>query len=174
MFTLYIADEPWESGEVILPKAYGKAEIWAHLQTLHPIPDVSQFQVVCERTEISKDDMWPAGHIEAVPTRFPVNWRIESPQSPGGIFEYKQEGLTPLLTVQAAWTILRQSVSNLAEEPLFDYRGFLQPGCTINVEIPRQFVQVSVSFEVIRDGCIKSFLNVVWPSNRKNRYFSRR
>jgi hypothetical protein len=45
-FTLFIADEPWESDEVILPKGYGKAQIWAHLQGLHHIPDVSQFQVV--------------------------------------------------------------------------------------------------------------------------------
>jgi hypothetical protein len=75
-FTLYIADDPWESGEVILPQAYGKAEIWAHLQTLHPISDVSQFQVVCDRKEISKDDVWPAGHIEAIPLKFPVIWHI--------------------------------------------------------------------------------------------------
>jgi hypothetical protein len=78
-FTLFIADDPWESGEVVWPKAWGRAEIWAALQKLHPIPDVSQFQVVCDRKEISKDDFWPMGHIEAVPISFPVNWVIESP-----------------------------------------------------------------------------------------------
>jgi hypothetical protein len=31
-FTLFIADDPWESGEVVWPRAWGKAEIWAELQ----------------------------------------------------------------------------------------------------------------------------------------------
>jgi hypothetical protein len=107
--------------------------------------------------------MWPAGHIEAIPMKFPVIWRIESPQSEGGIYECRQEEVTPLFTVQAAWTILRHSVSNLAEEPIFDYRGFLQPGRIINVEIPREDVRVSVTFEVIRDGCI-TFIHEVIPN----------
>jgi hypothetical protein len=52
-FTLFIADDPWESGEVVFSSSYGKARIWAHLQTLHPIPDVSQFQAVCDRTDLN-------------------------------------------------------------------------------------------------------------------------
>jgi hypothetical protein len=135
------------------------------LQTLHPIPDVSQFQVVCDRKEISKDDFWPQGHIEAVPTKFSVLWIVESPQSENGIWKKRQDDLSPLLTVQAAWTTLRHSFTNLVEEPIFDYRGFLQPGRTIHVEIPRENVQVSVSFEVVRGGSItfinEVFLNVV-------------
>jgi hypothetical protein len=164
-FTLFIADDPWESGEIILPKEYGKAQIWAHLQTLHSIPDVSQFQVVCDRKEISKDAIWPSGHIEAVPVRFPVTWHIEYPQNPDGFFAQIQEGMTPLLTAQAAWGLLRNDVPNLQEEPEIDYRGFLKPGLTLNASIPRVNVRVSVSFEVIREGCItfthEVFLNMM-------------
>jgi hypothetical protein len=109
---------------------------------------------VCNRKEISKDDLWPAGNIEAIPVKFPVTWRIESPQSPGGIHECKQDDLTPLLTARAAWALLRSSVLNLAKEPIIHYRGFLKPGLTISVEIPGEDVRVSVAFEVIRKGCI--------------------
>jgi hypothetical protein len=34
-FTLHIADDPWESGEVLLPTAFGKDQIWEHLQRMH-------------------------------------------------------------------------------------------------------------------------------------------
>jgi hypothetical protein len=121
---------------------------------MHSIPDVSQFQVVCDRKEISKDNMWPSGHIEAVPVRFPVTWQIESPQSPDGFFVQVQEGMTPLLTAQAAWGLLRNDVPNLSENPGIDYRGFLKPGLTLNAAIRRENVRVSISFEVTRDGCI--------------------
>jgi hypothetical protein len=150
---LFIAEDPWESGEVILPSSYDKAQIWAHLQSLHPVPDVSQFQVVCDRKEISKDIMWPAGKIEAVPFKFPVLWHIESPQSPDDFLSLKQDDMTPLLTAQA-WEQLRQNVPNLVENPILDYRGFLKPGLTITAEIQRENVWVSVSFELIREGCI--------------------
>jgi hypothetical protein len=135
------------------------------LQTLHPIADVSQFQVVANRKEISGDDMWPMGHIEAVPVKFPVVWRIESPQTEGGIWEYKQENMTPLLTAQAAWDLLRNDLANLSENPVIKYRGFLKPGQTIEANILRENVRVSVSFEAIGKGSItfihEVFLNMV-------------
>jgi hypothetical protein len=98
---------------------------------MHPIPDITQFQIVCERKEIFKDDMWPPGHIEAVPMKFPVIWETESPQSPDGIFVHKQEDLTPLLTEEAAWSQLSHIVLNLAEDPVINYRGLLKPGLTL-------------------------------------------
>jgi hypothetical protein len=48
-FSLHIADEPWESGEVVLPREFEAHQIWAHLQTLHSISDLTQFQVVSNR-----------------------------------------------------------------------------------------------------------------------------
>jgi hypothetical protein len=115
-FRLFIADDRCESDEIILPSALKKSEIWTHLQTLHAIPDVTQFQVVANRIEISGKDQWPAGLIEAVPLRFPVNWRIENPQSPEGFIPHTQNGLTPLLTVHAAWGLLHDDVPNLFEK----------------------------------------------------------
>jgi hypothetical protein len=162
-FSLFIADEPWESGEVILPREYGKEQIWAHLQTLHPISDVTQFQVVANRKEISGEKFWPAGHIEAIPVKFPVSWHIENPRSPNGVYVVKHEELTPLLTAQAAWGLLRNDVPNLLEEPIIEYRGFLKPGLTYNVTIPRENVRVSVSFEVFAKGCI-TFAQEVLPN----------
>jgi hypothetical protein len=85
---------------------------------------VSQFQVAADRIEISKLDMWPSGHIEAVPLKFSVLWRIESPQSDGGVFETRQDDLTPLFTAKAAWDILRHSVLNLAEDPIIQFELF--------------------------------------------------
>jgi hypothetical protein len=105
-FTLHIADEPWESGEVLLPSSFRKDQIWAHLQTLHSIPDVSQFQVVAGSTDISKRDEWPSGRIEAVPFKFPVKWHIEDPTQPTGLFEYEQKEMTPLITAKAALDLL--------------------------------------------------------------------
>jgi hypothetical protein len=105
------------------------------------------------------------GHIEAVPISFPVRWRIESPQSPGGVFEIDQQNMTPLLTAHAAWDLLRNDVANLSENPVINYRGFLNPGQTISAEILRENVRVSVSFEVFREGLItfihEVFLNMV-------------
>jgi hypothetical protein len=96
--------------------------------------------------------------------RFPVTWQIEDPQNPNGFFTQIQQNMTPLLTAQAAWGLLRNDVPNLQEEPGIDYRGFLKPGLTLNASIPRVNVRVSVSFEVIRDGCItfthEVFLNM--------------
>jgi hypothetical protein len=119
---------------------------------------------VCDRKDISKDTKWPSGKIVAVPFKFPVLWRIESPQSPDGFLSLKQDEMTPLLTAQAAWEQLLQNVANLVENPVLDYRGFLKPGLTITSEIQRENVRVSVTFEVIRGGPItfthEVFLNM--------------
>jgi hypothetical protein len=71
--------------------------------------------------------------------------------------------MTPLLTAQAAWDQLRQSVPNLVENPVLNYRGFLKPGVTVTAEIERTDVRVSVSFELIREGCI-TFIHEVFSN----------
>jgi hypothetical protein len=47
-FILHIADDPLETGEVVLPTALGKDQIWEHLQAMYStlIPDVSQFKEI--------------------------------------------------------------------------------------------------------------------------------
>jgi hypothetical protein len=162
-FTLHIADEPWESGEVLLPTSFGKDQIWAHLQSLHPIPDVSQFQVISGRKEITKDAQWPPGRIEAIPFAFSVSWRIELPQEPSGILEFKQEGQTPLVTARGAWDLLHHNIPHLCENATLNFNGFLRPGLTITAEIGREKVRVAVSFEVIRKGCI-TYISKIIPN----------
>jgi hypothetical protein len=49
------------------------------------------------------------------------------------------------------------------EEPIIAYSGFLKPGLTINVSIPRENVQVSISFEVINGGSI-TFAHEIIPN----------
>jgi hypothetical protein len=72
-FTLYVSDGPWETGEIILPTAFRKAQIWKHPQSLQPaVPGVSQFQIVAGRQAVSKLDKWPAGEIIAIPVAFQV------------------------------------------------------------------------------------------------------
>jgi hypothetical protein len=160
-FVLYIADDPWESGEILLPTSFGKVKIWEHLQTLHSIPDVTQFQVVSGKKEITKDDRWTEGKIEAIPCTFPVTWRIEWPQEPSGIREVVQEKMSPLVTAREAWTQLHSIVPGLYEDAARDFRGNLRPGLTISAEIIRQSVKVAVEFEVIRKGKIKFILEVI-------------
>jgi hypothetical protein len=84
--------------------------------------------VVAGRKDISKDNRWPAGKIEAVPFKFPVLWRIESPQSPDGFVIHKQEEMTPLITARAAWDLLRHDIPQLFETATLDFSGFLKPG----------------------------------------------
>jgi hypothetical protein len=74
-----------------------------------------------------------------------------------------QENMTPLITVQAAWNLLEHDISNLVENPVLDFIGFLKPGLTVNAGIQREDVRVSVSFEVIRDGCI-TFSHEIIPN----------
>jgi hypothetical protein len=130
---------------------------------MHTLPGVSQFQVVANRKEISKDDQWPDGHIEAVPVKFPVDWVIESPQSADGVFKVRQPDMTPLLTAHAACDLLRNDVANLSENPVIHYRGFLKPGQTIAVDILRENVRASVTFEVIGKGTI-TFIHEVFQN----------
>lgn len=154
-FTLYIADDPWESGEILLPSTRTRLRIWDHFQSLHPIPDITQFQVVAGRQEITKQDKWPTGKIEAVPVTFPVMWRIETPQDAQGFIEAVQEKMSPLITATEAWGRLHSIVPGLYEDANLDFRGKLRPALTINAEIIREEVRVAVEFEVIKKWSIK-------------------
>jgi hypothetical protein len=162
-FTLYIADEPWESGEILLPKAMGKDQIWEHLQTPHSIPDLSQFQVIPGGQEITKQDKWPAGKIEAFPVTFPVTSRIGMPQEPDGFLEKVQEKMSPMITATEAWQKLHMEIPRLYEEANLNFRGKLKPGLTITAEIVRQNIRCAVEFEVIRKRTI-SFVHEVIPN----------
>jgi hypothetical protein len=162
-FVLHIADEPWRSGEVLLPTAFGKKQIWEHLQTMHPIPDVSQFQVIAESIDVTKDDRWPSGRIEAIPFKFPVQWRIEMPQEPSGILEVTQNDMTPLVTAREAWDQLHHIVPRLSEEATLDFSGKLRPGITISAEAEKTSVKLAVTFEVIRKGRI-TYIHEVIPN----------
>jgi hypothetical protein len=128
---------------------------------MHSIPDLSQFQVLAGRIEITKEAKWPAGKIEAIPYAFPVNWRIEFPQATDGVIGYVQPKMTPLVTAREVWDLLHHEIPGLYEDATLDYRGFLRPGLTVSAEIVREDVRVSVSFEVIRKGTITYILEVI-------------
>jgi hypothetical protein len=155
-FTLHIADEPWKSGEILLPTALGRDQIWEHLQTLHTIPDISQFQIIAGRVDITKnkDTRWPPGRIEAIPFKFPVNWNIEMPQEQTGFLEVTKNEMTPLLTGREAWEQSHHIETRLYENASLDYSGKLRPGITITAAIIRVVVKLTVRFEVIRKGRI--------------------
>jgi hypothetical protein len=128
---------------------------------MHPIPDVSQFQVIAGRNDVTKDERWPAGRIEAIPHTFPVAWRIEKPQDPTGWLEVTQEKMSPMVIATEAWDQLHTLVPRLYEEANLDFRGKLCPGLTISAEIIRKDVRVAVEFEAIRKGKIKFILEVI-------------
>jgi hypothetical protein len=112
-FTIHIAEDIWETGEILLPSAFGKTQIWEYLQTQRPIPDISQFQIIAGRQDVTKNDRWPDGQIDAILHTFPVIWRIEKPQVTGGFIEVIQEKMTPLVTATEAWYILHTTVPGL-------------------------------------------------------------
>lgn len=138
-----------------MPTAYGKDKIWEHLQTLQPIPDVSQFLIYAGRQDVSKNDKWPVGEIVAVPHTFSVRWEFENPQAASGFDEVVQEKMTPIVTAMEAWGLLHNEVPRLFEEATLDFRGKLRPGLTIKAEIVWKQPRVGVEFEVIRKGKIR-------------------
>jgi hypothetical protein len=153
-FILHIADDPWESDEIVLQTALGKAKIWEHLQTLHPIPDVSQFRIFVAHLDITNLDKWPPGTIDAVPVKFPVQWKIEMPQQDSGFLEVVQKEMTPLITATEAWQQLHHMVSRLYEDASLDYVGKLKPGVVITASIIRADVKLAVTFEIFGKGSI--------------------
>jgi hypothetical protein len=120
---------------------------------LHPIPDLSQVQVIVGRQVIT-GDKWPAGKIEAVPVTFPVAWRIEMPQESSGILEVTQDKMSPMITATEAWFQMHSLVPRLYEDANLDFRGELKPGLVISAEIIRVNVRSAVEFVVIRTGAI--------------------
>jgi hypothetical protein len=129
-----------------------KDQIWAHLQTMHMIPDLSKFIVSSGSLDITKLNRWPLGQIVAVPHTFPVVWKIEDPAA--GFVEITQEKMTLLISVQPAWQLLRNDLPRLFERARFNFQGKIQPGQTIQADIVREQVDATNSFEVHRKGSI--------------------
>jgi hypothetical protein len=152
----FTADEPWKSGELVLPATMGNDEIWKHLQTLTPLSHHSQFQIISGRNDISAATTWPAGHIMLNPLKFPVTWRLEWPQEQSGILEIIQPNMTAMYDVQEAWRLLRAVVRGLYERATLNYRGNLQPVQTIQAEAAREEVTLWIRFEVSNKGWIRS------------------
>jgi hypothetical protein len=132
--------------------------VWAQLQELAPLPDISQFPFISGRNSISHLQHWPIGLIVAMPHIFSVTWQIETPTSQTGYSEVVQEGMTPLIDVEEAWQRLHKQVPRLFEERVIGYRGKLRPGHTIRVDVQRKEVQVTVRFETKDHGSI-SFIH---------------
>jgi hypothetical protein len=154
-FITHIVDDPWETGEILLPSALGKDKIWEHLQSLRAIPSVSQFVVYSGRQDASKLDKWPEGEIVAVPHTFSVTWEIENPKSSTSFDVVIQEEMPPMVTANEAWDRLHTVEPRLFEEAMLDYQGKLRPGLTIRAEIIQKTGEVGVEFEVIRKGKIR-------------------
>lgn len=163
-----MAGEPWKSGEVVSRADMGKEAIWSRLQTLIPLPDHSQFQIISGRNEISHLPNCPIGLILLIPKKFPVTWRIEWPADPSGFSEVVQQDMTPMIDVQEAWRILHTQVSGLFEEGVINYRGKLRPGQVIQVEVLRKEVKLTVSFEVIGKETISFYDQIVSNMSPRN------
>jgi hypothetical protein len=149
-----MADVPWQADDIVLPAALGRDGIWAHLQTIFPLPDLSQFQVISGRNEIPHAPTWPIGLIKLIPKLFPVTWRIEWPSDPAGYIEETQQGMTAMMDVEEAWSRLHSQVPRLFERATLDYRGKLRPGQVVQAEVVREHITPSVRFEVKDHGYI--------------------
>jgi hypothetical protein len=155
-FILHIAEEPLETEEVVPPTALGKNQIWEHLQAMYStmIPDVSQCNIFVGHLDITKNDKWPPGTIDAIQIKFPVQWRIEMPREESGYLETTQKDMTPLLTATEAWQLLHNSVPKLYEEASLDYVGKLKPGAIITASVIRAEVPLAITFELYRKATI--------------------
>jgi hypothetical protein len=152
---LHIVDDPWETGEMLLPTSFGKDKIWERLQGLRTIPEVSQFVIWSGRQEVTKLDKWPVGKLVAVPHTFLVKWEIENPRSLTGFDEVTQEKMTPMITATEAWQFLHNDQPGLFEGATLYYRGKLKPGIYVRAEVIRKPVEVAVEFVVIHQGKIR-------------------
>jgi hypothetical protein len=142
-FQIRMADDPLDSGEVFSLEPDSKEQVWAYLQSQHAIPDLSQFVVTSGSLDITKLDKSPIGQIVAVRHLFSAV-EIENPATRFDLVT--QEKMTLLLSVQTAWKLL--------EKASFDYRGELRPGQTIQADIVREEVDVSVKFQIRQKGSI--------------------
>jgi hypothetical protein len=175
-FEVDIADEPWKSGDVVLPATFGKEEIWKHLQSLTPLPHHSQFQIISGRNEISHLPNGPIGLIALIPKKFPVTWRIEWPRDPTGFVEEVQQDMTPLVDAEEAWGILHTQVSGLFERATSNYRAKLRPGQVITAEVVREVVSLSIRFGVKDRGYITfthQTISTVSPRSEIHAHFAK-
>jgi hypothetical protein len=165
VFKIYVADDEWNTGEVLSLATWDRARVWAQLSEINPLPHFTQFTF---RDKDSREiqlwqNMLPAGEITAARICFPVTWRIET--FPDLI---TQEKLTAGFTVQDAWHQLHASVPRLFANAMFNYSGALQPGFTITAEVFREEITTSISFEVKDNGWIE------FPGNQTSNMPTRR
>jgi hypothetical protein len=161
-FRLHIADVPVETNEVILQTALNKHKIWEHLQKIYSgmLPDVSQLRIFVGHLDITSNDKWPPGTIDAIPVKFPVQWRIERPQEESGFYETRQKDMTPMYTAIEAWQMLHNQEPRLFEEATLDYAVKLKPGCIIAASVRRADVPLHIRFEIYGKATITYELTI--------------
>jgi hypothetical protein len=151
-FKIFLADDVWNSGEILSPVTNDRTKVWEQLQQLTALPHFSQCQFLQNTKEVTGQN-WPPGEIIALRVKFPVTWQIETLSDP-----VIQQNLTTAFTPEEAWQQLRHDVPHLFEHPTFNYSGFLKPNRAITAEVLREEIEVTVRFEIKDHGHI-SFEN---------------
>jgi hypothetical protein len=152
-FKVFLANDPWCSGEMLSPATHDRAKVWEQLQELAAIPHFSQFQFVQDTKELTCQN-WPHGEILALRIRFPVTWQIETSSAP-----IIQENMTTEFKVEDAWQQLHHIAPRLFPRATFNYAGLLKPDQVISAEVLREEIEVTGRFEV-KDHRHISFENV--------------
>jgi hypothetical protein len=127
---------------------------------MHGLPDVSHFRITAGDVDVTGLQKWPAGSFRVFHLASSVEFVVEVPT--GGTIALKAENMSTNHTVEHAWEMLRIQAPGMYEHVTFNYRGLLQPGLSIQAEVKREQVQLTVVFEVIRRRESRYENQIIW------------
>jgi hypothetical protein len=145
-FSIFLEEEPWNSGEVLTLASMDQNEVWDQLRRMHDLPDLSHFKTATGDVGVTGLQKWPAGSFRIFPVVFSVEFEVEVPT--GRSTTLNSDNMTAGHAVEQAWEMLRMQTVGMYEHATFTYRGYLQPGLKIQAEVRRERVQLTVVFEI--------------------------
>jgi hypothetical protein len=110
--------------------------------------------------DITAPPWWPAGQITLMIMVFPVDFEVEIPAR--GTETIRVENMTPEHSVQDAWAQLRIDHPEVFAEAVFNHRGKVHPGLTMEAGILRKAVIVTVTFQILNKRVITYPSQQIW------------
>jgi hypothetical protein len=95
-----------------------------------------------------------------IPVVLSVEFVVEAPTR--GTVSLEADNMTAARTVEKAWGVLRLQTPGMHEHAAFNHKGFVQPGLTVQAEVRREQVQLTVVFDVIKRREISYENQVIW------------
>jgi hypothetical protein len=127
-FLIYADGEPLTMGEVILLSTLTKAQILEHLCSLHPLPNLSQFQVIQNDRDITAFDEGSAGIFTIGLQKSAVQLEVGQPES--GFLTLILQRMTERHSVEESWELLHHDDPRTFQKAIFNSRGLPGRGLT--------------------------------------------